>query len=281
MLALTTVAGAAFAQSQGDQFGGVAVTTTEEASVSGELGVQDDRTISLNQRQKYFEVLAKYRDSERQFLISREQYYQLNTLAAQDEAVVRARRALIDRADTLQNYFVLLQLQLSASRAVPAQVRDFYTNVLSAEIGFLTSELTAVETVQNRAEAQSAFLRLNERSDQITHEANAVLAVLLLGRMQQGLDEAQVLISDLRTWLPNSNLSAAEQAKRKRGIDEAELLLEEVQKGINRLGIRIAPNEKNEIPALAASTFRSFQDEAEPVYAQLRQVHSFLTEAAL
>lgn len=226
----------------------------------------------------YFSDVAAYRDAEERFLVAREQYYQLNTLASQEEAIRRGKEVLTARAQVIQSYFIYLRLTLLNTtgidlddKATTEQELQFWANELK-EFQKTIPELTT------RAQIDQELLKFNEQEDAYQNIGYAALILIKLGNVQKALDTAYVVRDELVEAGLNANLSAVKKADQERGVEETDRLLQQAKN--NLLGLRQEWQERAGKNRYKESDYRNFQQDSEFSYLQLRQAYEFMQELA-
>lgn len=262
-----------------DQFGQVS-----EAATSASPLPEEELPTELNQRRvalrdRYFNYLEDYRDAERQYIIAQEQYYQLNTLTAQDEAIRRAREVLRLRAEVLQNYYEYLEVSLTLTLGIESSDKDAMLNKLRQAQQDFEVYKDKLSQVDDRIEVQESFVTVNSRQREWMGIGYATLSLMKLGQLQSALDNARLMHKDLGEWLAHQDMPAAEKAKRQRGLDEVMRLLDAAQQGLREQGVQYRRRTAGE-SVFSSAHYQSFQDDVAPSYAQMRQAVQFLKEAA-
>lgn len=250
---------------------GLEATAVEEPTA-------DDTARLQMATEKYFDSVETYRDEERKFLIAREQYYQLNTLSAQDEAMRRGQTLLRARAASLRSYFQYLHVILLRTRGIELDDKNrVITDLEDADRALLAYE-EGITSLDSREKVDRHFKTLNNLKESFHNTAYSALTLIKLGQVQTALDSSAVLEKDLRAIIEASNFSAAEKAVRTRGLDEVDRLLQRSKN--NRQSLRDQFVRNSTSKNISESTYNQFRADIEFSYTQLRQAHSFLTEVS-
>lgn len=226
----------------------------------------------------YFDAVATYRDLEDKYLVAREQYYQLNTLNAQDEAIRRGKELLTARAQALKTYYAYLLIIVQRTRGMELEDKQRVVAHLEDVDRQLAAYLEGVQALDSREKVDRHFGTLNNLKMAFYHVAYSALAVVKMGEVQTAIDSSSVLATDLKALVEVSHLSTAEKAKRNRGLEEVDRLLQRAKNNLTTQRTQYLRNASNN--SYNESAYQQFQGEIDFSYTQLRQAHSFLAEVA-
>lgn len=228
--------------------------------------------------QQYFTSLEEYRNREQQFFIARESYYQLNTLAAQDEAIRRGKDLLSTFSDVLTTYFTYLHLTLLQTQGIQVADKESALNAIAGVLGETAVFKDSLATVASRADVDQRFTGLNESRLVLLSSAYEGLQLIKIGQLQTAINTASVLRIDMVTLVNQADLSSADRAIKLRGLGEVEQLLMSAQSNLDPLLEK--HREFSEDDSASQQTYREFQLSSDPVYVQLRQADNFMKEIA-
>lgn len=239
----------------------------------------EDLTAQLQQvTEEYFTAVEAYRDAEERFLISREQYYQLNTLAAQDDVIRRGQEVLQARSAALRLYYTYLNLTVKKTKGIDLNDKNEVVTRLEDAIRQLQAYEGGISVLDTRAKIDQHFQVFNNLKNTYYHAAYTALAVIKMGEIQTAIDTSSIAATDFKDIANNADISAAEKAVKQRGFEEIDRLL---QRSKNNL---ITQREQflrfNVSGNYNESGYRQFQTDAEFSYTQLRQALNFLKEVA-
>ncbi len=236
----------------------------------------DDLSVLQRATEKYFDAVETYRDEERKFLIAREQYYQLNTLNAQDEAIRRGQELLRARAAALRTYFQYLNVIVVRTRGIELDDKNRIILALEDADRALSTYEEGIRSLNSREKVDRHFVLLNNLKPDFYNTAYSALAAIKLGEVQTAIDSSTVLSQDLKAVIESTQLSAAEKALRTRGLEEVERLL---QRAKNNRQTQRDQFVRNSIGGnYNEGVYNQFRTDIEFSYTQLRQAHSFLKE---
>ncbi len=224
---------------------------------------------------EFFATVEKYRDDEQKFVISRETYFQLNTLAAQDEAIRRGKDFLLSRSELLSTYFTYLHLFLQQTRGVEVGDKTRVLNEIAENLAELAVYKDRIPSLYTRDDVHRHLTQFNQSQRQYLTAAYGALEVIKIGELQTVIDTASVLRQDMEGWVNAANLSAADRAIKLRGLQETDRLLQQAR---NDLAEILATQRKTAGSFVSADSYRTFQTKVDPIYIQIRQAESFLKE---
>lgn len=245
------------------------VTNSENEALSQEL---QDIT------EKYFTAVETYRDLEKKYIISREQYYQLNTLAAQDDVITRGQETLRARAVALRLYYEYLTIIVKRTRGIELTDKNDVLTRLDDGIRQLVAYEEGVRSLDTREKIDQHFVVFNSQKNAFQHAAYTALTAVKMGEIQTAIDSSSVLVTDLKGTVNTADISAADRAVKQRGLEEVDRLLQRSKNNLltqHTQFLRYVVSGNYNEP-----TYRQFQSDIEFSYTQLRQAYNFLREAA-
>jgi hypothetical protein len=270
------VFGAAFfvASAQADTAEGTPVATPEVTNSENEALAQELQDIT----EKYFEAVETYRDLEKKYTISREQYYQLNTLAAQDDVIMRGQDVLRARAVALRLYYEYLTIIVKRTRGIELTDKNDILTRLDDGIRQLQAYEEGIRELDTREKIDQHFKVFNTQKNAFQHAAYTALTAVKMGEIQTAIDSSSVLVTDLKGTVNTTDISAADRAVKQRGLEEVDRLLQRSKNNLltqHTQFLRYTVSGNYNEP-----TYRQFQSDIEFSYTQLRQAYNFLREVA-
>lgn len=224
----------------------------------------------------YFTQVEEYRDVERRYIIARETYYQNNTLAAQEEAIRQAQFLMIARSTVLETYFEYLQKSLDLTLGIELEDKVLMNNRLATVRTDLEESLVDAGRDRNRFQINEAFIALNAQQKELTAIAYETLALVKIGQLQNALDQATISREMISSWLEVTQMTEANRIKKQRGLEEVDHLIQSSKNNLTEVNTRwrslSATNRFSE------SSYRTFQENSEYTYLQLRQALAFMEE---
>lgn len=226
---------------------------------------------------RYFAAVEAYRLEENRYNLARDQYYQLNTLAALDEAIRRSKEVLRARAEVLQSYFSYLRLILQNTKGIDLDDKARADQALQTWQIELETYVQQIPAATNREQVNALFSQINVRSKEIRHSAYGTLVLIKIGEIQTAVDTATLLSERTGRAVESSEtISAANKEIAERGLEEIRTLLQRANN--NTFTLLEDYRERNGRGDFSESNYRGFQTSAEFSYRQLRQVVDYLRE---
>jgi hypothetical protein len=226
---------------------------------------------------RYFAAVEAYRLEENRYGLARDQYYQLNTLAALDEAIRRGREVLRARAEVLNAYFSYLRLILQNTKGIDLTDKAAADEELQAWQTKLEGYVEEIPQVSDRVQLNTAFAKLNDESRTVKSTAYGTLVLIKIGEIQTAADTARILQERTTEAVKNATtLSAAQVEISTRGLNEISLLLQRANN--NTFTLLEDYREQKTRGDFTESGYRNFQSNAEFSYLELRQVVDYLRE---
>lgn len=238
----------------------------------------EDTVLQVDQftvlQQKYFRLLEQYRQQEQAYFIAKNQFIQLNTLAAQELAVKETRTLIDIRADVLLTHLDILMLLLQRTTSVPLE----YKNPQLVNLGLLKEKL---QLHKNRNLATQDRLSLDAEASEfvgmqpeIEQEIYYTLTMIRVGRVQTAIDKLVTVRDAVKTEIESQNMSPSIQAEKTRGFDEIERTLTQVNVTFEPIRNSSLRRENNN--SLQAET--ELSKSLTPTFALINQTVKFLQE---
>lgn len=262
-------------QAQTPDFSSVIIEEVTVATDSAQ-NAQTDSSQLENLLEQYFREVEEYRSAESRYLVSRQQYYQLNTLAAQEDAVQKAKEVLRSRAQVLRTYYTYLRQVLLNTKGVELAAKEETLEQLELEAENMRFYQEQIGTLTRREEVTTEFAVLNEQQQTLQALAFSSQALIKIGQLQVALDQAYATRELVNQWLQQANITSASRAVKQRGMEEVDRQLQQADNNLDDVSFRWV--NRTAESRFTESTYRQFQTEAEYSYLRLRQALSFLEE---
>jgi hypothetical protein len=178
-------------------------------------------------RATYRSQLEAYRTAERQYLLTKEQFLKLNTLASLEEAVKATRAAMVARDQVLTSYLTLLRLTLIDATGVNLTQKEPTLVELDAVLVSLATHTQTVTAASDRYQLTQAAQEYVTLGPKIEAVAYQTLSILSIGELQTVYDKSLVLNQEIETEL--SSKTDVKSAERQRALTEIKRELSEVQ----------------------------------------------------
>lgn len=252
-------------------------STAQDSEADGANADESDLEDELAEiTDDYFTQVEDYRDVERRYIIARETYYQNNTLAAQEEAIRQAQFLMIARSTVLETYFEYLQKSLDQTLGIELEDKVLMNNRLAKVRTDLEESLVDAGKDRNRFQINEAFTALNAQQKELTAIAYETLALVKIGQLQNALDQATISREMISSWLESAQTTEANRIKKQRGLEEVDHLIQSAKNNLTEV------NTKWRLQAgtnrFSESSYRTFQENSEYTYLQLRQALAFMEE---
>lgn len=252
-------------------------STAQDSEADGANAEESDLEDELAEiTDDYFTQVEDYRDVERRYIIARETYYQNNTLAAQEEAIRQAQFLMIARSTVLETYFEYLQKSLDQTLGIELEDKVLMNNRLAKVRTDLEESLVDAGKDRNRFQINEAFTALNAQQKELTAIAYETLALVKIGQLQNALDQATISREMIGSWLESAQTTEANRIKKQRGLEEVDHLIQSAKNNLTEV------NTKWRLQAgtnrFSESSYRTFQENSEYTYLQLRQALAFMEE---
>lgn len=227
-----------------------------------------------NLEKKYFFLLEQYRNEEQNFLVAKNQYFQLNTLASQELAVQEGRNLLNTRADILITYLNILDQLLNKTRGIPIENKNPQLVSLSLLREQVLLHKSRNSVALDRLSFDSEAKSFEPSLTQIEENAYYTLSLIRVGQMQEAFDKLIVVRNAVEQSLLEKNLTDSQSALVGRGFDEIDRNISDTSTKLS-----ILKNEVTRNPGKSnLSEFNSLSTELTKVYASMSQIIQFLQE---
>ncbi len=265
------------AQAQTPDFSSVIIDEVTPAETTDDATSQAADQASIQSTlEQYFREVEAYRTAEGQYGISRQQYYQLNTLAAQEDAINKAKSVLRARAQVLRTYYTYLRLVLENTKGIELAAKEETLEQLELEAENMLVYQERVGSFTRREEVSAEFVVLNQQQTTLQALAFSSQALIKIGQLQIAVDQARATRELVNEWLQQANMSSASKAKKQRGMEEVDSQLQQAENNLDDVSFRWVTRTAKS--GFSESSYRQFQSEAEYSYLRLRQALSFLEE---
>jgi hypothetical protein len=222
----------------------------------------------------YLDTVEAYRQAQKQFELARDQYYQLNTLTAQDEALRRAREMMVAQAQMTAAYFTYLQAIVERTNGINLTDKQPLIENLTAWQVALKDYQDEVPNQVSRVTVDQQIQKFNNWKSNLSKLGTQSITLIKIGEQQTALDTASLLAADMQTWINVENFTNVTKDKKQRGLDEVNNLLQQTRINLAQLRARYAT-----ITA-GTSGYDDLQKDFDTSYVLLRQISAFLREVA-
>ena len=235
---------------------------------------QDSLTKDIqNLRIQYRGELEEYRNLENAYLIAKDQYLKLNTLASLEDAVQKTQAVMIARDKVLHTYLRLVRLSLISQTGIEIDEKQAAEQSLLSALGKIESHQQLFQKSLDKPQLTDISLNYETSLSEVENAAYRALSLISIGKLQTIHDKSTTLKEDMETKIATAG-GVLQITKRRRAFDE-----------IDRSLARLKPNfdeieEKYKNPSSAGykSIYNTLQKQLAEVHSSLAQILSFLGE---
>ncbi len=223
---------------------------------------------------QYRTSLDLYRSKEDQFSIAAAQYYNLGTLASQEEAVRAAREVGLARVDTLLIYIEALRTTLEIKNGIELNRKDTLQRQFTLLVDSLKKHRARFEIATNRLQIEDENTFMENQQDLIEALCYEALSLIKIGASQAALDQLVITKDELDKYIATVKISETARTEKQRGSDEIGRTIENIRSTINLTLTKYDEGLENSDNSL----FRQVQEMLLPAYANLTQALEFVKE---
>lgn len=179
-------------------------------------------------RNLYRDLVEVYRTSQRQYLVSKTNYEQVQTLSALEEAVSATRTVMNDRLNVMVTYTELIDAVLVETNGIELDLKDQTHAELTGMINLLKIHQENVILSKDR----QAMAILSDDFEPIAAEFESLvyktISLIRIGKIQEVHDKAEIIEQDIISQHEQENVSALTTSKRERAYSEIERNFDDV-----------------------------------------------------
>ena len=225
----------------------------------------------------YQDQVEQYRNYEREYQISKAQFFKLNTLQSLEEAVVNTKKTMISRNEVLITYCELLHTALEETEGVEVAQKSSALKGLEDQINALKEHNKKLADTNDR---EGIALRVSEFAvinAPLEVRAYTTRALISMGELQTVYDKGVILFNEIKVYHTEKTVSGVKQEERVRAYKEVDRLIGTGGTTLSNLRINIGSKE-----TIDANRFNTIVGkEMNTVYAQNSQLIDFLNELVL
>lgn len=169
---------------------------------------------------EYFRLLEQYRQQEQTYFVAKNQFLQLNTLAAQEVAIKETKAALDVRAQVLLTYIDILTQMLQQTTGIPLEQKNPQLVNLSLIRDQVLLHQNSVKAASDRVSVDAEADRFIPILTTLTKDVYFTLSLIRIGRVQTAIDKLTVVRNAVGQELDGRNLPSSQQAQKQRGLQE-------------------------------------------------------------
>jgi len=176
-------------------------------------------------REKYRVQLTTYREDERNFNLAKQQYAQLNTLAALEEAVRKTKIVLLSRNEVLETHLLFLKLNVQKTPGIDLQTKDNYIKLLDAYLEALKKNQRTLETADDRRELSEVTLEFSTFASSIQSFSSNLAALIQYGHIQSVYDKTATIHKEVEEAIEQEP-NALKLGEKRRAMEEINALVQ-------------------------------------------------------
>ncbi|HSW89907.1 MAG TPA: hypothetical protein VLH19_03465 [Patescibacteria group bacterium] len=235
---------------------------------------QDTTTPITTQEAKYRGLLDDYRKAQDQFIVSAGQYYNLQTLAAQEDAVRALRSVMLTRDDVVIAYFDLLELEINTVPGIELSRKGQLTSQIDIQKDQLKSHRARVEITTDRINLNLEASGFSQLEAQLEATSDRSLSLLKIAGIQAALDQLVLTKSQLDSFVASAPISETVRGEKQRGLDEMGRSVESIKLVISKALTRYDES----LRSISNPGFSEVRSILNPGFATLTQAVQFARE---
>jgi hypothetical protein len=225
----------------------------------------------------YQDQVEQYRNLEREYQISKAQFFKLNTLQSLEESVVNTRKTMVSRDEVLITYCELLHASLTETEGVDVAQKAKALDDLTSQINVLKDHKKKLEETKDREGIAIRVKEFEVGTAQQKTLAYTTRALISLGELQAVYDKAVILFGEIKVYHTEKTVSGVKQEERARAYREVDRAIETTEKSLTALRLKISG--ASAINEVSYDTYVG--KEMSTIYAQDSQLINFLNELVL
>lgn len=231
-----------------------------------------------NLREKYKTDLSIYRTDERDYNLAKQQYNNLQTLAALEAAVKATRKVLLSRATVLQDYLGILQLMVTDTSGIDVAEKAELLTDLKNTADRMKVHQTVVEQAIDRDSILTAVKDFNEFSKGTTSISYKALSYINYGRLQTVYDKMLSVRDEVSIQVASLEKNGLKQGEKQRAMDEINRNLASTKTQLDNVHKTFVANQFGTKAQFDNGSYVQTVNSTSAIYAELFRNLSFLRE---
>ena len=223
----------------------------------------------------YREQINAYRDAERTFAVTKEQYNKLGTLASLEQAVSGTRNALLARSKVLITYLEMVRADLEAQYGISLPEKEAALGLLDTQLAYLKTHQDQLLLATDRDLLRASAVDFSTQKTFIEDATYRARILIAMGKIQTVNDKAATLLADIRTEQAKEPVSSLVQSKRERAYVEIEKHIDETK---ILLATFMEEGYKKEQREVNQSSFNQLNSKLREPYVTAQKTLGFLSE---
>lgn len=217
--------------------------------------------------------LAEYRTLEQEYIVAKEQYRQLKTLAALEEGIQKTKLVMLSRQQVMETYLRLLKVQLLDAQGVEVTVKEKAISQIDNQLVALGVHRQEVEAIDDRLDIVTVSEHFDSIGPAVEQTGFYALSLLGMGRLQVVVDKSRTLKDDIAAEVDRTD-NQLTKSQRQRAITETTRTLDAAQSTLSKLKEQLNTNQES----VSRSSYAQLMRDVEPAYASAAKALSFLDE---
>lgn len=221
----------------------------------------------------YFKLLEKYRQQEQKYIVAKGQFLQLNTLAAQEDAV-RETRLLVDiRADIFIMYLDMMMMYLDRTTGIPIENKS----PQAITLGLLKEKVQRHKTKNLESSDRIAIDLESDEFEilfqELQSESYYTLGLIRIGRVQTAIDKLKYVRQVVFDKVMSQEMPTHIKSEKERGFDEIDRTLEQIDQNFTPIKNQTLTKTNNSL-----NTDTQLSRNLTDTFAKMNQTVQFLEE---
>ncbi len=250
------------------------VVTPAPINLTGGISDADFTTQMDALKVTYRNQLGIYRTNEKSFQIAKDQYYQIQTLAALEEAVRATRQVMLSRADVIQTYFTMAKLTLGNTKGIETDVKTKTLQDLDTLSTDLKVHRAAVAAASDRTGLLAVATEFDGLGDRVNSLSTSISYLVAYGRLQTVSDKTSTIKQELLQQIEQAETDPLKLAEKKRGLEEVQRNLDQVNSPLLKIRTALNPKTATNSQINSNTMANDFSD----IYSGLSRSLSYLQE---
>ncbi|PWU22499.1 hypothetical protein C5B42_05790 [Candidatus Cerribacteria bacterium 'Amazon FNV 2010 28 9'] len=255
-------------------FFSIALLLVAQPTLAAHAQTATPTTSIADMQQQYSQLLNSYRNSEEQFSIAAQQYYQLKTLASQRDAVTAARQVMLDRVDTLLIYIQILKTTLDTNPGIELTRKSALESQIALLTDMLNRHRARVEIATDRTTIEQEATFMDTQTPTILADCYEALSLIRIGAVQAAIDQLAISQDTLNTYIASAPISETVRTDKQRGSDQISSDLSTMHDTMTQV---LAKYDQS-IDHFDASSFHQIQTQLTPLFTLLNQNVEYIQE---
>lgn len=214
--------------------------------------------------------LSEYRDAEKEFVIAKDQYQSLQTLASINKVTESARKVFVLRDQVLITYLELQRSNIIASEGIELSLKELVVERIETEGRWLVDHKQRVEKLQDRSQFNALADEFTDKDSDFEEVSQQATMILSMGELQDVFDRLVLVRKDIFEIEAQSST-----ADRTRASKETDKMIGDVKGMLEETWVELGKYvQRDKISGFYSNSVK----ELDPIYSGLNKTVSFLKE---